>query len=110
MNFEFDSDFRVLPGAKNTLSKLFDRLRSSGREYRLVVEGHTDSFGSSEYNRELGLRRAEKIRLYLIKAFKIAPEKISAMSRGEEDPIADNGNYQGRQQNRRVELIVEYLP
>jgi len=71
----------------------------------LQVEGHTDSVGPSEYNKKLSQRRANSVRDVLVKAG-LPPEKVTAIGYGEEKPIGDNGNYQGRQLNRRVEFNV----
>ncbi len=73
----------------------------------LLVEGHTDSIGSDEYNLNLSVMRANAIRAYLIKRFSIKAEKITAIGYGETRPVADNGNFQGRQRNRRVEFVID---
>jgi OOP family OmpA-OmpF porin len=73
---------------------------------RLVVEGHTDSVGGAEYNQKLSLRRAEAIKRWLVAKHGLSAAKIEAVGYGKSRPIADNGNYQGRQQNRRVEFQI----
>lgn len=67
-----------------------------------VVEGHTDSVGPSEYNRELSRKRAESVRNYLISRFQIEPSRLKAVGKGEGDPVGDNSTQEGRMQNRRV--------
>lgn len=87
------------------LKELADHLAKS--EFKeLVIEGHTDSVGASDYNQRLSSSRALAIRAYLLKTFKIPDGKISAIGLGESIPIADNGNFQGRQENRRVEFKI----
>jgi len=71
----------------------------------LGIEGNTDSVGSDEYNQSLSERRAEAVRSYL--AQQGVPEpSMTAKGLGEGQPIASNSTAEGRQQNRRVELIV----
>lgn len=104
--FEFDSDTLVLTGADNTLKRLVDYLNQKPAFTRLIIEGHTDSIGSDDYNQKLSRRRADTIRNWLISKYKLDPRKITAFGKGERNPIADNGNYQGRQLNRRVEFTI----
>lgn len=104
--FEFDSDHMVLKGSDDTLKKLVDYLNLKPVFTRLIIEGHTDSIGSVEYNADLSLRRARNIRKWLIDRFHLDPKKVEAVGKGEAYPIADNGNYQGRQLNRRVEFMI----
>jgi outer membrane protein OmpA-like peptidoglycan-associated protein len=71
----------------------------------LGIEGNTDSVGSDAYNQGLSERRAEAVRSYL--AQQGVPESsMTAKGLGEAQPIASNSTAEGRQQNRRVELIV----
>jgi OOP family OmpA-OmpF porin len=72
----------------------------------LRVEGHTDALGSNEYNQDLGLRRAESVRRYLVNGG-VAARRVTARSYGETRPIATNDTDEGRQLNRRVELHAE---
>lgn len=102
--FEFDSD-KMTGNFKPILDELASHLKSGFRE--LIVEGHTDSVGAESYNQKLSLRRAEAIRRYLISNYQIDGRRIRAVGFGETKPIADNGNYQGRQANRRVEFVIQ---
>lgn len=104
--FEFDSDSLVVGGADNTLKKLVEYINQKPVFTKLVIEGHTDSVGSDEYNTDLSRRRANTIRKWLIEKHNIDPAKLSSFGKGESMPIADNGNYQGRQLNRRVEFTI----
>jgi outer membrane protein OmpA-like peptidoglycan-associated protein len=104
--FEFNSD-RVTPSFRATLQKLANYLKEGNGFQSLVITGHTDSVGSLSYNDRLSLKRANSVRKELF-AF-LPPEdhsKIRSIGRGEREPIADNGNYQGRALNRRVEFNV----
>ena len=71
----------------------------------LNVEGHTDSIGSDEYNMKLSQRRADAVRDYLAMNG-INPANIQAVGLGKEGPVASNDTAAGRQQNRRVEMVV----
>ena len=107
INFAFDSDFKVLTGAKNVLSLLARRLKSRGFS-RILIEGHTDSLGTFSYNQDLGKRRSMSIRNYLVGSENLPASKLQTISYGESRPIADNGNPQGRQINRRVVFRIFY--
>lgn len=104
--FEYDSSTLVVGGADGTLSRLAGYLMTKPVFTRLIIEGHTDSIGSETYNAELSRKRAETIRKWLIDKHHLPPNKIIAIGRGESMPIADNGNYQGRQLNRRVAFTI----
>lgn len=101
--FAFDSDQMVGQFAA-VLEELADQLKAGFKE--LVIEGHTDSIGAEAYNNKLSLRRAEAIKRYLVNNHKIDARKIETIGLGESRPIADNGNYQGRRLNRRVDFKI----
>lgn len=88
------------------LAKLAVYLEKGPGVTQLIIEGHTDSIGSAEYNLELSRKRAESVRSLLLEVTKLDPKKIIAVGKGESEPIGDNGNYQGRQLNRRVEFKI----
>jgi outer membrane protein OmpA-like peptidoglycan-associated protein len=92
------------PGAREKLAKVAGILLSHSG-LRLQIEGHTDSVGSTEYNQRLSENRAESVRMYLVEQG-IAPNTVGTAGFGETMPIASNDTATGRQQNRRVELIV----
>ena len=74
-------------------------------ERTVAIEGHTDSQGSDEYNQGLSQRRADSVRSHLVRQG-IASSRLSATGAGESAPVAGNDTAAGRQQNRRVELII----
>ena len=74
-------------------------------DYGISVEGHTDSTGPAAYNQQLSERRAQAVRASLI-AGGVDAARISAVGYGQTQPIATNETAAGRQQNRRVEVIV----
>lgn len=71
----------------------------------VVVEGHTDAVGSDEYNRELSAKRAEAVKRYLVEKG-IDGSLVTAVGKGETEPVADNGTDEGRQANRRVKITA----
>ncbi|HYT68944.1 MAG TPA: OmpA family protein [Vicinamibacterales bacterium] len=96
------------PGAREKLAKIAGIVMAHpGLE--MAVEGHTDSVGSASYNQQLSERRADSVRSYLV-GQGIAPSAVATSGFGEEQPVASNSTAAGRQQNRRVELIVSGEP
>ena len=76
------------------------------RARNLIVEGHTDSRGSTSYNQDLSQRRADAVRDYLVQRGYPA-DRIQALGKGKGSPIADNASPEGRANNRRVEIVIE---
>lgn len=70
------------------------------------IFGYTDSIGSKGYNKELATQRAEAVRTWLVQNGNISENNISLQPVGEAHPVASNASEQGRQQNRRVEIVV----
>ncbi len=71
----------------------------------VTVLGHTDNTGSAAYNQDLSLRRAQAVAGVLLEVG-VAPSRVGSVGRGESEPIASNLTPEGRQQNRRVEVII----
>jgi outer membrane protein OmpA-like peptidoglycan-associated protein len=91
-------------GAREKLARVSGILASQ-QGLRLEVEGHTDSVGSAASNQSLSERRAESVRAYLVDN-KILAATVGTVGFGESKPVATNDTATGRQQNRRVELVV----
>jgi len=86
-----------------TLDRLATALRDkSGR--KVLIEGHTDNVGSDESNQGLSERRAQSVQSALMQR-DVARSQVTAIGKGENFPIASNDSVDGRQSNRRVELI-----
>jgi outer membrane protein OmpA-like peptidoglycan-associated protein len=75
----------------------------------VAIEGHTDNVGSEESNQGLSQRRADSVKAYLTQQG-ISSQRLVASGKGENQPLADNSSESGRQQNRRVEVIIENPP
>jgi outer membrane protein OmpA-like peptidoglycan-associated protein len=71
-----------------------------------AIEGFTDSMGSDEMNQSLSERRAAAVKDYLV-GQGVGSARLSSKGRGENSPVADNDSVAGRQQNRRVEVIID---
>ena len=96
--------YELMPGARERLAKV-SGIVLAYQGLRLAVEGHTDSIGTDEYNRRLSEQRADAVRDYLIQQG-IGSDAITASGFGKSEPVASNDTPEGRQQNRRVELVV----
>jgi outer membrane protein OmpA-like peptidoglycan-associated protein len=92
------------PGTREKLAKVAGILLAYP-SLKVQLEGHTDSVGTDEYNQKLSERRAYAVRDYLV-AQSINANGLSAIGLGKASPVASNDNAAGRQQNRRVEMIV----
>jgi outer membrane protein OmpA-like peptidoglycan-associated protein len=73
------------------------------------VEGHTDAIGSDEYNQKLSEQRAQSVRDY-VTSQGVPGNMVTAVGFGKQNPVASNDTPVGRQQNRRVELVVSGDP
>ena len=94
----------VLPAGREKLAKIAGIL-ATHKGLKIEANGFTDSTGTPALNRRLSERRAENAREYLVKQG-VPPDSISAKGFGAENPIASNSTPSGRQENRRVELVV----
>jgi len=102
--FEFNSA-ELRPEGRALLDKVGAALSSDElATFRFSVEGHTDSIGSENYNASLSAERAEAVKAYLM-AQGVPENRLGTVGHGEVAPVADNDTDEGRQRNRRVELI-----
>jgi outer membrane protein OmpA-like peptidoglycan-associated protein len=89
-----------------------DKLIAFLNEYpnrTVMIEGYTDSVGSQDYNQRLSQRRADSVKTYLV-GQGIGSIRLVASGKGEDSPVAGNESADGRQQNRRVEVIINNPP
>jgi OOP family OmpA-OmpF porin len=101
--FATDSD-RIRPESSATLKEIGLMLKEHA-DLRLAIEGHTDDVGRAEPNRLLSERRAAAVRQYLVSTYGIAAARLESRGLGSTKPAAKNDTPEGRQQNRRVELV-----
>lgn len=101
--FDFDSA-AIRAGLQSDLRAMAANLNQYPNT-DVIVEGHTDNTGSAGYNQDLSNRRAQAVAGVLLEAG-VAPARVRSVGRGEDDPVATNLTPEGRQQNRRVEVII----
>ncbi len=104
VKFPVDSS-KLSPEAQQRLSDFADKLKSDNRNVYLEIQGHTDAKGPDAINTRLGEERAEAVRLFM-NQHGVPLNRMSTISYGKQDPVADNKTKDGRAQNRRVVLIV----
>ncbi len=109
--FDFDQA-NLKPAAKPTLEKI-NQLLTHYQNVPVAINGHTDSKGSDTYNQSLSEKRASAVKTYLVGSFGVSSSRLQAKGYGETKPVAANtkpngsDNPSGRQENRRVEVIIE---
>lgn len=94
---------------KSTTATQLGKLASFLKEYEdrtVAIEGHTDSVGSEDSNLSLSQHRADSVKSYLVTQG-VNSTRLTTTGMGESSPVADNDSATGRQQNRRVEVIIE---
>jgi peptidoglycan-associated lipoprotein len=105
VKFGFDTS-DLSPEARSALDDFAAKIKQDNKNVYVEVQGHTDNVGSTKYNEELGLLRAESVRRYLNASQSFPLHRINVISYGKTTPIADNKTREGRAQNRRVVLVV----
>lgn len=102
----FDFEQATLrPQAERTVARAVTYLQDNPDRIALI-EGHTDHIGEPDYNQDLSTRRSDALGEALI-ANGISPDRIRAIGFGETRPVANNDTVEGRQANRRVEIIFK---
>ena len=101
--FDTGSD-RIRPESTPTLKEIGTMLTEHG-DLKLTIEGHTDNVGNAAANQDLSQRRAAAVKDYLVAKHGIDSSRINSAGLGDKKPAAPNATPEGRQQNRRVELV-----
>ena len=104
LKFPVDSA-KLSQEAEQRLMTFADKLKNDNRNVYLEIQGHTDSSGSDAINQRLGQQRAESVRLFMNKRG-VPLNRMSTISYGKVEPVANNKTRVNRAQNRRVVLIV----
>ena len=100
----FDTNKASLkPGAQVQLERVAGFMQSNP-DFRVIIEGYTDSRGTEEYNEALSARRADAVRSALVHSG-INADRVRAVGLGEKNPVATNADAAGQTQNRRVEVV-----
>jgi outer membrane protein OmpA-like peptidoglycan-associated protein len=102
--FDFDS-YRLRDDAVASIDKITDILKKRYPDREIIVEGHTDGTGGKEYNYRLSRERARSVAERLQSG--TGHDRLSYRGLGPDNPIADNDTKDGRQKNRRVEIIIK---
>lgn len=101
VNFEFNSS-KINAQGETKVQEIADII-SKGGIVDVVLEGHTDSIGTDEYNNKLGMDRAESVRTALVK-LGLKADSLSTVTFGKTRPLVDQDTAEARAQNRRVEV------
>ncbi len=101
--FDFN-ETTLKPGGIRAVNELA-RFMQEYQERKVLIEGYTDSIGSDEYNLQLSERRAASVREALLERG-ISRDRIRIVGYGKQYPVASNASESGRQQNRRVEVVI----
>jgi outer membrane protein OmpA-like peptidoglycan-associated protein len=110
VTFAFNSA-EISTQAKPTLEAMAEALNSKELQGNCIqIEGHTDNKGTDEYNQKLSRRRAESVVAYLTQQLKVDQRYLFPVGKGEAYPIATNDSDEGREQNRRVQLMNRGYP
>jgi outer membrane protein OmpA-like peptidoglycan-associated protein len=111
--FDFDQS-TIRPDAETALQQVSNAIASRYPDNAMQIRGHTDSVGSDDYNQNLSERRAAAVQTWLEQQGKVTKSRITIRGYGESQPVAPNtkpdgsDNPQGRQLNRRVEIIIPW--
>lgn len=101
-NIFFDTDkYDLKPASFSELNRLFSIIKLN--DFSVVLTGHTDSEGSTQYNLELSQKRADAVKEYLVLKG-ISSDRVVAIGVGETQPVASNQSSTGKAKNRRVEI------
>lgn len=101
--FDSGSD-RVRPESSPTLKEIAQML-TEHPDLKLTIEGHTDNVGSAQTNHDLSHKRAAAVKQALVSTYNIDAARLTSTGFGDTKPVAKNDTPEGRQQNRRVELV-----
>jgi len=101
--FDFRSD--VLRPETGTVLNEIAKVMAQHPDWKLCVEGNTDTIGGDKYNRDLSQRRAAPVKTALTKQYQIVPERLETTGFVASHPIETNDTIEGRARNRRVELV-----
>ncbi|HKK76532.1 MAG TPA: OmpA family protein [Saprospiraceae bacterium] len=101
----FDVNSAALkPATRRNLEELAQTLKKY-EDTEILVQGHTDATGAAEYNQELSVKRANSVKDHLVNSG-VTSQRLLTQGLGETEPVASNETVTGRQQNRRVEVVI----
>lgn len=106
IGLNFASGSARLTAEHDAILDLVKRALGEFPEANIVIEGHTDSFGSDSTNLALSQERADAVERYLLANAPISPAEVTALGYGESRPVANNETPEGRQRNRRIDIVI----
>ncbi|MGE0621082.1 MAG: OmpA family protein [Pseudomonadales bacterium] len=106
VGLNFDTGSAVLKPEHTVLLGSLERAINEFPESNIVVEGHTDAFGSDTTNLVLSQKRAESVQQYLLDHTPVSPANLTALGYGESRPVANNETPEGRKRNRRIDVVI----
>ena len=101
--FDTGSD-RIRPESTPTLKEIGEMLKEHA-DLKLTIEGHTDNVGNADANKALADKRAAAVKAFLVNSYGVDASRLQTAGFGDQKPLAPNTTAEGRQQNRRVELV-----
>lgn len=107
IGLNFDSGTAALTAEHRRLLSVLEQAIAEFPESRVVVEGHTDAFGSDADNLGLSQARADAVAQHLLGKLPISPANLNAMGYGETRPVANNETPEGRKRNRRIDVVIK---
>jgi outer membrane protein OmpA-like peptidoglycan-associated protein len=105
VGLEFPPGSATLPENNTVVRKLRDGLNLYPGS-SITIEGHTDSQGETDQNRRLSQQRAEALQAYVVNNIGISQSRVTAIGKGESQPIASNDTAAGRAANRRIDVVI----
>ena len=102
--FEIDSP-KILTDSTGLLEEIADVINRNPRIKRIEIQGHTDNTGTREHNKTLSEQRANSVRDALV-SLGVEPNRLVAVGYGQDRPVAPNATPQGRERNRRTQLMI----
>ena len=107
LKVQFDTGKSVIKQQYHQELKAVGDALNADKNLKGTIEGYTDSVGNDRLNQQLSQRRANAVRDYIIKTFKVDAGRLTAKGYGEANPVADNATAAGRALNRRIEAVFE---
>ena len=105
VKFKTDS-YQLTKDSQAALDDFAGKVKALNEPVWIEIQGHTDDTGSNRYNDDLGQRRADAVRRYLSRQDSVPLSRMSTISYGDTLPVSSNKTKKGRQENRRVVLVV----